>query len=239
MAGRPSTRSCVRCRRNFTRGRCGIVGLCRVRLCYGGPVAAGCQYDGSRYPGGRRHPLRLIGDAAAPRSVHAHWSASDRLVTAGPSHARRPMPCAWTTGQGGTPLWRFRPLQRMKPGCAIRHCHASNDPTLTLAAISRSLDHPRLSGNAARPCGFSPADHAAPGSFVTPYRYPPISPSRAPDAEHRSWGCTLRSVVPVRQRRDVSITPVPRVVSQASIPAKGICWPGDQPRIAICTHMSQ
>jgi hypothetical protein len=50
---------------------------------------------------------------------------------------------------------------------------------------------------------------------------------------HRSWGCTLRSVIPAHKRHGVSTETVPRVVLRASIPAGGFILPGDQPRIAM------
>jgi hypothetical protein len=154
--------------------------LCRVRLCYDGPVASGCRNDGSRYTGGRRRPLRLVGGASALRSARAHWGASDRFVIAGPSRARRRLrSCASATGRAGTPLWRFCPLQRMRPGRAV---HAAMHQTIPLRRCLRSPEAcmVRASGNATRPCGFPQADHAAPGSFVAPYRYPPVLPSFAP-----------------------------------------------------------
>lgn len=151
-----------------------------------------------------------------------------RIDSSSPGRLRSPPVALVRSGNrpDRPPLLRFCPLQRIKPGRAIR---GAIHRTIPLRRCLRSPGawYSETSGNATRPCGFSPADHAAPGSFVAPYRYPLFAPSRASILRrHRSWGCTLRSVIPARKRRDVSNAPVPRAVLRASIPAGGFMFAG-------------
>lgn len=113
-------------------------------------------------------------------------------------------------------------------------CHASDDPALALSLASCRRAFHTACNRAFRLCGFSLAfpspfrrsaygpkalETPAGGSCIASFLRGavPLSADLAqpcPDIfpGHRSWDLTLRSVVPVRKRRDVSIAPVPHAV---------------------------
>jgi len=163
--------------------------LCRVRLCYDGPVASGCQ--------NRRFPI--IGWSPASASTcRRRFSAAIRacpLRRFGSIRHRRADPCSPPVAllRLGDRPGRHASLEvsspsanKARPRCPC--CHAPDDPAATLSAISRGLALPKPSGNATRPCGISRADHAAPGSFVAPYRYPPLRPAMPQPVEASLMG---------------------------------------------------
>jgi hypothetical protein len=185
--------------------------------------------------GCRRRPLRLVSalqrrDPCVPtRALRINPSSPGRITLADVRVRAR------STGQPGSPLMRICSLQRIKPRRAVR---AATHRTIPLWRWSRgSCRRAFLSTGylAIRLCGFSlafpspfrnwafgpqavetPASRSCIASFLggaVPLSAGLAQPCSGLQPERRSWDLTLRSLVPARKRRDVSIEPVPPAVS--------------------------